>query len=327
MTSQSIRSLRHWRCHDCTHIWSRQGESNCSHTRDALMWQTRGIRLFDHLLEQTGNPSFNLPFNAVRIPGRRIRGNSSWSESMADEEYEQIMLPLLVLVVYALCTWKPEADRWYSHSTVSGMNLYETGHSIQICVDRVMCLSEHSSTHVHACVRLFQVWLHEHRRSTLTQVPSQVSNHFAQVSSSWCRCVETPLVVDRVTEQAKLAQFLQDNFLLPDDFAEYIYHIQNAHEMHSIIQGGLIPGGKSHRRDRQSVFFTAVNSIDIQLDQGEIEYDLDKPRIAPYKHLENSSQYSILVQCKACSEKGIAILSNTTACNYSFRDATSDLYR
>ena len=45
---------------------------------------------------------------------------------------------------------------------------------------------------------------------------------------------------------------LQDNVLLPDDFAVYIYHIGNAHDMHSIIQGGLIPGGKSHKRtDRQ----------------------------------------------------------------------------
>ena len=30
-------------------------------------------------------------------------------------------------------------------------------------------------------------------KSTLTQVPSQVSNHFAHLSSSSCRCVETPL--------------------------------------------------------------------------------------------------------------------------------------
>ena len=49
---------------------------------------------------------FNLPFNAVRI-----RGMSSWSESMADEKYEQIMLRLLVPVVFAVCTCKPEADR------------------------------------------------------------------------------------------------------------------------------------------------------------------------------------------------------------------------
>ena len=72
--------------------------------------------------------------------------------------------------------------------------------------------------------------------------------------------------------------------MLPHDFAEYIYHTRNAYEMHSIIQSGLIPEGRSNRRDRQSVFFTAVNPIDIPLDRREVEYDLDKPGIAPYKH-------------------------------------------
>ena len=33
---------------------------------------------------------------------------------------------------------------------------------------------------------------------------------------------------------------LQDYVLLPNDFADYSYHIGNAHDMHSIIQGGLI---------------------------------------------------------------------------------------
>ena len=47
---------------------------------------------------------------------------------------------------------------------------------------------------------------------------------------------------------------LQDNVLLPNDFAEYIYHVGNAHDMHSIIQGGLILGGRSLKRDWQSVF-------------------------------------------------------------------------
>ena len=36
---------------------------------------------------------------------------------------------------------------------------------------------------------------------------------------------------------------LPDNVLLPEDFTEYIYHIGNAKEMHSIIFSGLIPGG------------------------------------------------------------------------------------
>ena len=32
--------------------------------------------------------------------------------------------------------------------------VFETGHSIPICVDRVMCLSEHSSMHMYACFQL-----------------------------------------------------------------------------------------------------------------------------------------------------------------------------
>ena len=54
--------------------------------------------------------------------------------------------------------------------------------------------------------------------------------------------------------------------------------------MHSIIQGGLIPGRRSLIRDRQSVFFTAVNPMYVNQDQEEVQYDLDKPRIAFYKH-------------------------------------------
>ena len=38
---------------------------------------------------------------------------------------------------------------------------------------------------------------------------------------------------------------LQDNVLLADDFAEYIYHVGNVHDIHAFIQCGLIPGGKS----------------------------------------------------------------------------------
>ena len=95
-----------------------------------------------------------------------------------------------------------------------------------------------------------------------------------------------------------------------------------------LFQSGLIPREKSNRRDRQSVFFTAVNPIDIQPDQREVEYDLDKPQNRTVQtHLESSSQYSFLVQYKACSEKGIAILSNSIACKYSFRHTTGDLYR
>ena len=108
----------------------------------------------------------------------------------------------------------------------------------------------------------------------------------------------------------------QENALLPDDFAEYIYHIGNAHDMHSIIQGGLIPGGRSLNGDRQSVFFTAVNPMYASQDLEEVQYDLDKPRITVYKkYLESSPKYSILVQSEARSNKRLAVLSNTIARN------------
>ena len=83
---------------------------------------------------------------------------------------------------------------------------------------------------------------------------------------------------------------LQDNVLLPDDFAEYIYHIGNADELHSIIKSELIPGGRSPKKDRQSVFFTAVNPIDDHQDLEEVQCDLDKPRIAVYKNTWRAHQ-------------------------------------
>ena len=41
---------------------------------------------------------------------------------------------------------------------------------------------------------------------------------------------------------------LQDNMLLPSDFAEHIYHVGSSHDLHSIIQSGLIPGVKEIKK-------------------------------------------------------------------------------
>ena len=50
-----------------------------------------------------------------------------------------------------------------------------------------------------------------------------------------------------------------DNVLIPKNFLEYIYHIRCAVSVHSITNSGLIPGGQILSRERQTVFFTAVN--------------------------------------------------------------------
>ena len=99
---------------------------------------------------------------------------------------------------------------------------------------------------------------------------------------------------------------LQDNVLLWDDFAEYIYHIGNAYEMHSIVESGLISGGKSNRKDRQSVFFRAVNPMDDNQDLEEVQDNLHKPRIAPYKHTWRSHQNTVFwCNLKLAQRKGL----------------------
>ena len=72
---------------------------------------------------------------------------------------------------------------------------------------------------------------------------------------------------------------LQDNVLLPSDFAEHIYHVGSSHDTHSIIQSGLIPGGKGVKKGRHAVFFTAVNPKLIDHYRKK-DYDVTKPRIA-----------------------------------------------
>ena len=54
---------------------------------------------------------------------------------------------------------------------------------------------------------------------------------------------------------------LLDNVLIPDDVFEFVYHVGSYFNMHSIIASGLIARGKTHGRDRQTVFFTGVDPM------------------------------------------------------------------
>ena len=113
---------------------------------------------------------------------------------------------------------------------------------------------------------------------------------------------------------------LQDSVLLPDDFAEYIYHVGNVSEIYSTTRSGLIPGGISLKMDWQSVFFTAVNPMDDDQSMEEIRCDLDKPRIAPYKNTCRTHQNTVYrsnsrirrKDCNFCQTRSHAIvLCNT----------------
>ena len=68
----------------------------------------------------------------------------------------------------------------------------------------------------------------------------------------------------------------------------------SSHDLHSIIQSGLIPGGKDVKKGRRAVFFTAVNPMFIDHSR-ERDYDVTKPRIAVYKHKHTPKTHCVLV--------------------------------
>ena len=75
---------------------------------------------------------------------------------------------------------------------------------------------------------------------------------------------------------------LQDNVFIPNNFFQYIYLVGCAICLHSITNSGLIPGGQNSGRERQTVFFTAVNPMDKE-HKDPYKLDLTKPRLASYK--------------------------------------------
>ena len=70
--------------------------------------------------------------------------------------------------------------------------------------------------------------------------------------------------------------------LIPNNFFEHISHFGCAVSLHSITNSGLIAGGQNSSRERQTVFFTAVNPMHQNYKDPQELY-LTKPRLASYK--------------------------------------------
>ena len=62
-----------------------------------------------------------------------------------------------------------------------------------------------------------------------------------------------------------------------------IYHVGNSHDAHSIIQSGLIPGGKD-RQERETCVRFSLRPVNPKFidHYREKDYDVTKPRIAVY---------------------------------------------
>ena len=76
---------------------------------------------------------------------------------------------------------------------------------------------------------------------------------------------------------------LQDNVVIHRGFFPHIYHIGCAFNLHSIINNGLVPGGKNSSK-RQTVFFLPFDPRDKEEHKDPGKIDLNVPRRAQYLH-------------------------------------------
>ena len=107
---------------------------------------------------------------------------------------------------------------------------------------------------------------------------------------------------------------LKDNVLIPKIFFEYIYHIGCAISLYSITNSGLIPGGHNSSKERQRVFFTAVNPMDKD-HKDPYNLDLTKPRLASYKQRKWKRHQDMVhwVDIQLAQRKGLKFYQ--TRCN------------
>ena len=107
------------------------------------------------------------------------------------------------------------------------------------------------------------------------------------------------------SERHPIDPTLQENVLIPNNFFEYIYHIGCAVSLHSITNSGLIAGGQNSSRERQTVFFTAVNPMHKNHNDPQ-ELDLTKPRLELYKQMWKRHQDTVYrVDIQLAQRKGL----------------------
>ena len=93
--------------------------------------------------------------------------------------------------------------------------------------------------------------------------------------------------------------------LIPNNFFEYTYHVGCAVSLLSITNSGLIAGGQNSSKERQPIFFTAVNPMNKNHKEPQ-ELDLTKPRLALYKQKWKRHQDTVYwVDIQLAQRKGL----------------------
>ena len=112
---------------------------------------------------------------------------------------------------------------------------------------------------------------------------------------------------------------LQDNVVIPSNFFQHIYHIGCAFNLHSIINSGLIPGGKN-LSNRQIVFFLPVDPRDKSQKDPQV-IDLNVTRRAQYLHnaWKRHQDAVYWIDINLAIEKGLTFFQTRFECYHSSR--------
>ena len=143
----------------------------------------------------------------------------------------------------------------------------------------------------------------------------------------WTQMFRISVQSKDIQEVLSLILHCRGNVLLPDDFADYIYHIGIAHDMHSIIQADWFQEEKVSKRHRQPVFFHSrehrCTPIKIWKKFNTIWTNSE---LRCTKILESSPKIENTGAIWSSLKERIAVISNPIARNRSFQHTTCDLY-
>ena len=111
------------------------------------------------------------------------------------------------------------------------------------------------------------------------------------------------------------------------DFAEHIYHVGSSHEMHSIIESGLIPGGQDVKNGRHvGVLYSREPNVHRSFPRKGLRRD-EAQDCSAQKQLENKSNTIFSCNLRVAQRKRIADLSNAIKRDHPLQHFTCSVYR
>ena len=114
--------------------------------------------------------------------------------------------------------------------------------------------------------------------------------------------------------------------LIPYNWKEYIFHRGCSFSIQSILENGLIPGGKESKGGRQTIFFTPLNPFGGDSDEEEPRDDYTIPQKVHYHSIGNVIRCRLLGKIIPSTRSRIAILANEVTCNHRTQSCASRLH-